>query len=119
VVSLLIKSGSRLISLGSGNVVADGSEQALIEQPGGTASQLLGYIDLANLADGDTIIMKFYAKVKANGAWKGCYEETYTGVQTPPLVHIVKRPEYHGLKITLQQTAGPYKTFDYEFFKES
>lgn len=108
----------RLVSLGSKTVKADGSEQTLVEQPAGSPSQVLGYIDLTNLADGDTIIMKLYAKVRHDGEWRAYHKESYSGVQPLPLVHITKKPENHGLKVTLQQTAGPYKSFDYEFFEE-
>lgn len=109
----------QLISLGSKSIMADGTEQTLLEQPGGSPSEVLGYIDLANMSDGNTIMLRFYVKIKAAGEWRRAYEDTYSGVQAPPLVHVVKRPENHGLKVTLQQIAGSYKSFDHEFFKES
>lgn len=114
-----IYAGPQLRNLGAKTVAADGTEQTLVEQPGGSPSQVLGYIDLANMVDGDTIILRFYAKVKADGQWRAAYEDTYSGLQFPPLVHVVKRPENHGLKVTLRQTAGSYKGFDYEFFEEA
>lgn len=116
--SLLVK-GSRLISLGTGNIVTDGTEQTLVEEPGGMVSQVLGYVDLVNLAGGDTVMMKLYAKVKDGGQWRAYHEENYAGVQALPLVYVTKKPEHYGLKVTLQQTAGSYKTFEYNFLKES
>lgn len=109
----------RPISLGAKNLTTGGTEQNLLEQPGGAVSQISGYIDLANLAPDDTVVIKFYAKVKADDDWRACYQEAYSGVQALPLLHIPKRPENHGLKITIQQTAGTYKAINYEFFEES
>lgn len=108
-----------LISLGSKTSTCDGMEQTLVEQPGGSPSQVSGYVDLANLADGDTVIMRLYAKVKADGPWRCYIEETYSGVQALPLIYVTKKPENHGIKVTIQQTAGSYRVIDYEFFEES
>ena len=112
------KRAARLTSLGSASAVADGKEQTICERGGGSPSEVSGYIDLSNMADGDTIIIKFYAKVKADGEWCKYNGEEYKGIQLMPLLHIVKKPENHGLKISLEQTVGSYKSFDYEFFEE-
>lgn len=108
-----------LRSLGSKTIVADGTEQTLVQLFGGITSQVEGYVDLANLADGHSLTIKLYVRVRADGSWGAYHEESYSGVQALPLVYISKKPENHGLLVTLQQTAGIYKTFDYEFFTES
>ncbi len=108
-----------LKSLGAATVVADGTEQTLCEQGGGSPSRVSGYIDLSPLLGGDTVVVRHYVKAKSAGAWRCYAEETYTGVQAIPLVHITEKPENHGLKVSLQQTVGAFKTFDYEFFEEA
>lgn len=116
---VIVHAGPVLKSLGSKIATLNGSEQLLCEQPGGSPSQVMGYIDLSNLSHGDIVVVRFYVKVKENGAWGKCYEESYSDSLAPPVVHIAKRPENHGLKVTIQQTAGASKVIDYEFFEES
>lgn len=114
-----VETGPSLKSLGEGTVQLTNAEQAICQQPGGTPSQINGYIDLSNLVAGDKVVITFYVKVKAAGEWRSCYTESYEGVQSPPVIHILKRPENHGLKITVVQSAGTNKKIDYEFFEES
>jgi len=116
---VVVHAGPVLKSLGTKELILNGSEQLLCEQPGGSPSEVMGYVDLGNLVAGDTVLMKFYVKLKSNGGWRACYEESYTGVQALPLVHVAKRPENHGIMVTLQQTAGSSKIIEYEFFEES
>lgn len=116
---VVIETGQQLKSMGAETVLLTGMEELICEQPGGTPSQISGYVDLRNLAHGDVVVIRFYVKVKAAGAWGLCYEESYSNSSSPPIVHIAKRPENHGLKVSIQQTAGPPKIIDYEFFEES
>lgn len=111
--------GPRLKSMGARTVPLTGAEQPICEVPGGSPSQVSGYVDLRNLAHGDAVVIRFYVKVKENGAWGLCYEESYSDSLSPPIVHVAKRPENHGLKVTIQQTTGSPKIIDYEFFEES
>ncbi|MFH0850282.1 MAG: hypothetical protein V1924_05015 [Candidatus Bathyarchaeota archaeon] len=106
-----------LRSLGAFTVVADGTEQTLVDQGEGP-TRVMGYIDLSLMLGGDTVLVRHYVKVKSGGAWV-CYAgETYTGVQAVPLVYITEKPANHGLKVSLQQTAGVFKAFDCEFLEE-
>lgn len=116
---ITVETGAQLKSLGSQTIMLSGSEQTVCSQPGGTPSQITGYIDLSKLASGDTVVVKFYVKIKENGAWGACYEDSYSGKLSLPVVHVAKRPENHGLMITVKQTTGPHKQIDYEFFEES
>lgn len=116
---VIIEVGQQLKSLGAETTLLTGGEQTLCEQPGGSPSQVMGYVDLSNLAHGDVVAIRFYVKVKENSAWGLCYEESYSDSLTPPVVHIAKRPENNGLKVTIQQTAGSPKSIDYEFYEES
>jgi len=101
--------------LKEGTITADGTEQVVIEIT--ELMNIEGYIDLSNLASGDTVIIRIYVKVKDGGDYEKHAEETYSGAQTLPLLFIQPRPAKYGLKITLQQTAGTYRNYDYQFFK--
>lgn len=116
---VIVKAGQQLVSLGTMTTSLTGTEQILCEQGGGRPSQISGYVDLSNLTHGDIIVIRSYVKVKDNGAWGKCYEDNYSNSLAPPIVHVAKRPENHGLKVTIQQTAGSPKKIDYEFFEES
>jgi len=109
---------SRITSLASGSIAMTGAEQTLLEQPDGIVSRVSGYIDLTNLAGGDTLIIRMYIRVVSGGAWRLYHQDGYNGPVAPAVVHVVERPENHGLRLTLQQTAGVNKVIDYEFYQE-
>ena len=109
---------SRITSLASGSIAMTGAEQTLLEQPDGIVSRVSGYIDLTNLAAGDTLSIRMYLRVVAGGAWRLYHQDEYNGPVAPAVVHVVERPENHGLRLTLQQTAGVNKVIDYEFYQE-
>ena len=116
---VIVNAGPTLKSLGTDVVLLDGSSQIIHEQPGGATSQLAGYIDLSNLIHGDTVVIRFLVRLIVGGLWGACYEETYSGVQSLPIIHVAKRPENHGIKVIIQQTTGIPKSITYEFFEES
>jgi hypothetical protein len=98
-------------------LTADGTEQTVIEST--SIGEIEGWIDLANMALGDTVTIKMYAKMKSGGTYRQYDLTTYTGAQTNPAIHSVKLPAKYGYKVTLQQTAGINKTYDYNFFKRA
>ena len=116
--TLVRRYSPRMESLSSGTTLLDGSEQTICEQGGGVPTQTSGYVDLSNLVAGDIVEVRMYIRLKEGGPWVTYHEESYSGPLTPPIVHIAKRPESHGLKVTTTQTAGVPKSIDYEFFQE-
>jgi hypothetical protein len=98
-----------------GTLVADGSEQVVMEVSGSV--RVSGYISLANMETGDTVVIRQYMKL-LNGEYKRYASETYTGAQENPIVYITPKELASAIKVTLQQTSGTYKTFDYLFIKE-
>ena len=100
-------------------LTADGTEQNLVldEISGNPQRYLEGYVDLSNMASGDTIVIRQYMKIKETGSYVKYAEETFSGAQSLPMLYIVTKPAKYGLKITLQQTAGTYRSFDYQFFR--
>ncbi len=99
-----------------GVLTADGSEQLVIEAPG--PINLEGYVDLSNLAVGDEVVLKRYVKIQEGGDYKLHASEAFNGVQEQPLIRFPPIAGYYGIKVTLQQTAGSFKSFPYQFFKE-
>ncbi len=67
---------------------------------------------------GDTTVIRQFMKVKAAGAYVKYAEETYSGAQTLPMLHIIMKPGKNGVKVTLQQTAIPWRAYDWETFVE-
>jgi len=102
--------------LAEGTVIADGSEQDILKVESTECFQVEGYIDLSPLEEGDTVIIRYYIKIKSGGEFGKYAEETYTGVQSSPILYIGKKVAKYGIKITLQQTSGEFKSFDYQFF---
>jgi len=98
-----------------GTLVADGSEQVVMEISGSV--RVSGYISLANMEAGDTVVIRQYIRL-LNGEYKQYASETYTGAQENPIVYITPKELASAIKVTLQQTSGTYKTFDYLFIKE-
>ena len=102
--------------LRKGTLVADGSEQTLIEYSGAVAL-ISGYVDLSNMTDGDEVAITSYVKIKEDGDYIVYRREVFTGKQPEPALYILPRPAGLAYKVTLQQTAGVYKSFDYLFIK--
>ncbi len=97
-----------------GTLNADGSEQTLVEFT--ELGKMEGYINLSNLALGDTAIIRQYQKVY--GEYRQYAEESYSDVQTLPAVYITQKSGKDGIKITIQQTTGTLRAFTNCFFRE-
>lgn len=102
-----------------GTLTADGSEQDVVNTSG--RGKYEGWIDLANMGASDTVVVREYIKLKTGGTFRLYATTTYTGVQTEPAIHAVRKLSEYGWRVSLQQTAkdGGYKAFDYEFLKEA
>ena len=101
-----------------GTLTADGTEQTVVETSALVPFTIEGYIDLANMDAGDTVIIREYIKLKSGGTYRLYESATYTDTQTKPALHVVKLPAKYGIKVTLEQTAGVNRDYDYNFFEE-
>jgi hypothetical protein len=100
------------------SIVMDGTEKTLVEKTDNKVGILDGYVDLTPMAAGDTIVVRQSMQVKAAGAYAKYAEETYSGAQTIPLLHIVTKTAKDKIKVTAQQTAiGTYRTLDVQFYR--
>ena len=77
-----------------------------------------GYIDLSALASGESIVVREYMQIKSGGSFIQYAEETYSGVQSLPLLHITTKPARYGLKVELYMESAPDadRNFDYQLF---
>ena len=102
--------------IAEGSITADGTEQVVMEYSG--LAMVHGYIDLSQMTTGDEVIIRAYVVIRAGGAWRKYAEETFRDAQSLPALYVLPRLTVYGIRITLQQTAGTFKSFDYVFVKE-
>lgn len=109
-----------------GELTANGSEQTVVEVIGFKNvvevmgfKNVGGYIDLSAMTDDDTVVLRRYIKVSSGGEYKLHASQPYNGVQSEPLIRFPFIIGYYGIKVTLQQTSGTFKTFPYQFFERA
>jgi hypothetical protein len=102
-----------------GSVTMDGTEKTIVldEVQGNPQRFLEGYIDLSQLQEGDSIIIRYYVRIKDGGDYKEYFSREYSGKQPTQLLYAATKPAKYGIKITAQQTAGTYRTLQYQFFR--
>lgn len=104
----------KLEPVAEGKLTANGTEQTMVECP--DLAILEGFVNLGNMQAGDSIIIRQYVMINSNYTLYA--QETYNGVTTEPALHITPRAHKDKTKITLEQTAGSYRDYDYEFVRE-
>jgi len=100
-----------------GTLTATGAEDT-IKEILTTINKLHCFIDLTAMQAGDTIIVRQYMTIKSAGSPVKYAEETISDVQALPMLYVVTKPARYGIKITLEQTVGAYRDFDWETFQE-
>jgi hypothetical protein len=115
---ILARPRRRFIPLAKGTLVADGTEQVVVETR--TPGRIMGYIDLQEMALGDTVVIRQYIRVRPDGgAFKKYAEESFSGAQAVPIIYIrPKESANNGIRVTLQQTAGVMRSYDFSFLRE-
>jgi hypothetical protein len=110
------KETKKLKPIKSGNLLADGSEQMLLEFEG--VAKIIGYVDLSAMTIGDTVIIRQYMKLATAGSYKKYAELPLVGVQPEPLLYITPKETDVAILITLQQTTGTFKRYPHNFMEE-
>ena len=100
-----------------GSLLMTGVEQTLVEKTDDKAGLLEGMINLTPMTATETCVVREYMQVLSTGAYAKYAEETYSGAQTIPLLQLLTRISTHDIKVTIQQTAGTYKTLEYSFVR--
>lgn len=99
-----------------GTLIADGTEQEVAELLSATPVKFYGWISLDEMDIGDKVTIRTYAKDEA-GNYRVHAVELYADVLEQPMVNLVIKVT-EAYRVTLEQTAGTYRSFDYRFFKE-
>lgn len=73
-------------------------------------------IDTIEMQAGDIIVIKTFVRLKSGGTYREQDSVTLTGVQPFPAILIKGYPNRYGYKVTLQQTAGTNRDFDWQRF---
>jgi|SRR5579871_4686553 len=82
-----------------------------------TSKVFVPFVDLGNLASGDTVEIRVYTKVKSGGTLNCIYFASFTDAQSSNggLVQVgIPVPSDHEWKFTLKQTAGTGRNFDWK-----
>jgi len=98
-----------------GTLTADGTEQTVYEV---TPSVILVpdsiTMSLINMVADDSVTINMYAKLKSGGAYELIDTQDYGNVKDIPAINITGQPNRYGWKVTLQQTVGINKDYDWE-----
>lgn len=98
-----------------GTLTADGTEQIIYEvTPTVTITPDSITMSLANMVANDRTIIRMYAKMKSGGSYELIDSQVYTDGKTIPAINITGQPNRYGWKVTLEQTAGVDKDYDWE-----
>ncbi len=101
-------------SIASGTQTADGSEDVLATDTSNKNYVLV--VDLSNLVNGETVVLKLYAICLSGGALVLAYFATYSNAQAAPLKYSIPVPADVKIEATLQQTVyvSSYKSFPWK-----
>jgi len=99
-------------------ITADGTEQTVYQNdsPSKLFEPKKAQIDLSNMQAGDVVIVREYYRVKSGGSYLLKDSRTFSNVQTYKVIDIDLAPCRFGVKITIEQTAGTNRSFDWEIF---
>lgn len=75
-------------------------------------------INCKNMAWGDVVIIRWYERIESGGDLELKDELEFRDVQTSRIKNIELEPNRFGVRVTLQQTAGPFKDFRWEVLYE-
>jgi hypothetical protein len=108
-----------------GTLDADGTVQTLYidDEPLGCWKPLVLYIDLDEMAGGDTVKIWHDHRINDTPAALKCAQYwTYTGADggltEAKMVALELHPNRHGFRITFQQSAGTNRDYPWELFME-
>lgn len=107
-----------------GVLTADGTAQTVIvmDPPMGSFKASKLKVSLSNMDWGDTVILRWFERLSDGGVWDLKDRMEFSGPQDvvpdSPEKNIELEPNRFGIWITLQQTAGTYRNFAWEWFYE-
>jgi hypothetical protein len=98
----------------SGNQTADGSEDVLASATSLASSGIfLPQVDLSNMADGDIVEIRIYNQANSSSSLVQEVYVSFANAQSDVLPPLPALPATIGYKVTLKQTAGTDRTFQW------
>ena len=91
----------------------EASFTALGTSPDTTDGVYQFFIDVSNLANGDTIEIQLLEKVLSSGTARLVFEATVSNVQDEPIWASPSLVLLHGWTLQMRQTAGTARTYDW------
>ncbi len=112
-----------VVTGGSGTQTATiGTEHTLKDETANEGAVYDASIDLGNMVSGDTVEIRVYAKLLTGGTLRRVYYEKYVGAQDDepnrksPIVYVLAMTVMKEWKLTLKQTAGTGRAFDWTIY---
>ena len=112
-----------VLSATGGTATAVGQEQTLYidDEPLGCWEPLTLFVDLDDMQAGDTTVIRVYHRMNDGGGLQLWSYNTYTGADGgfangEKIAVIDLKPNRHGFQVTLDQTAGTNRDYDWELF---
>jgi len=96
------------------------STVTLVESTLGVKHTVEGFIDLSELASGESLKVRELMSIVTPVDYKLYAEETYSDAQALPQLYIQMKPAKYGLKLELAMDAAPAadRTFRYQLFRK-
>jgi len=96
-------------------LTADGTVQTLVEAEG--LGLYYGLLSLDKMDLGDHVVVDTWVRVIEGGEWRRYVRMEYVGRQNDPVLVWFPVLARYGFKVTFQQVAGVYRTFEYGFYR--
>ena len=95
--------------MSTGTLTADGTEQTIDTLNPGVPGFCFWYVDLENMASGDTVVIRENVDVDGDGTYEVFNKSTYSDSQSEPIIsQSANLMTLNGvpIRITLEQTGG-------------
>jgi len=104
-----------ILAEGTHTPSALGTEETVYETT--EKGKYAGYISVKNLQSGDSVTINLYLILTSGGSYELYDTVSLSGAQTRTVVPLYEIPVSYGMKITINQTAGTIRSYDYVIFR--
>lgn len=108
--------GGGTMTVYENSTLMDGSEQQLVATEIAAAHLLNGLVDLSSLLGGDTVTVREYISIVTPVSYAKYAEKEISGPLDLSILSLATKPSKYGVKVTLQQSSGTYRTIPWQFF---
>lgn len=98
-----------------GTITTDGTEQIVYrnDRPMGVFEPRVVQIDFTNQTAAEIIVVRTYYRSRVAGGFIQAAARTFAGAQDPALRDIELKPNRHGVRVSMQRTAGGALDYDW------